>query len=88
VIQAGLVVEDQAGVDGAVEDVAEQFGNVDPGRAAAKAVAMDSPVPAHSSAASAPMPPVSSRTAWAASSPRASTMSVAPNSRATFWRPA
>jgi MmyB-like transcription regulator ligand binding domain len=42
-------------------------------------------VPTHSRAASAPMPSVRSRTAWVAASPRSSTTSVAPNSRAGFW---
>jgi hypothetical protein len=32
VVQVGLVIEDAAGVDGTVKDVAEQFGDVDPGR--------------------------------------------------------
>ena len=52
---------------------------IEPGRATANAVAIDCSVPTHSSAASTPMPPVSSSTASVASSPRASTMSVAPN---------
>jgi hypothetical protein len=47
------------------------------------AVTNDWPVPTHSRVASTPTPAVSSMTAWMASSPRSSTMSVAPNSCAS-----
>ena len=43
-------------------------------------------MPTHSSTASAPIPSVSSLMRTAPSSPRSVTMSVAPNSRASFWR--
>ena len=59
---------------------------IEPGRAIANAVAIDWPVPTHSSAASTPIPSVISMTAWLASSPRSARMSVAPNSRASAWR--
>jgi hypothetical protein len=47
---------------------------------------IDSCVPTHSSTASAPIPFVSSLMRATASSPRSVTMSVAPNSRASFCR--
>src|SRR5207249_5985576 len=43
-------------------------------------------VPTHSSTESAPIPFVSSLMRATPSSPRSVTMSVAPNSRASFWR--
>ena len=59
-----------------------------PGRAQAIAWFMASPLPTHSSTASAPTPAVSSLMRATPSSPRSSTMSVAPNRRATSWRDA
>jgi hypothetical protein len=52
---------------------------IEPTRAMPKAVVIDSPVPAHSGAASTPRPSVISSTRWIASSPRSGRMSVAPN---------
>src|SRR5207244_4819399 len=51
-----------------------------------RACCIDSWVPTHSSTASAPMPSVNSLMRSTPSSPRSVTMSVAPNSRASFCR--
>ena len=59
-----------------------------PARMMPAQVSMDWSVPTHSRAASTPAPSVRRRTASMASSPRSSTMSVAPNSLATACRSA
>ena len=61
----------------AVRD-ARRSPTVEPGRATAKAVFIDSSVPTHSSTASAPTPAVSSAMRAPPSLPRSATMSVAP----------
>lgn len=61
---------------------------IPPGRTARTACSIDSAVPTASQTASAPTPAVSSRTFATPSSPRSTTMSVAPNFRASAWREA